>query len=213
MLSFVVGFSCCPARRWPLGGRVFDFVGTFRRGVASAVPPEPHRAAHFQFLRLTRGSLPLSAKLGRTERLHRLICTRPRLRKKPGPRSCNYNWAVYDVHRPSLCKSTFASTSSDHTAVARKILTEEIAFRRRTRRESAAAGRSAARPCRAGLRARAWSEPCGRELSSPAARQRRVGSAPRADVLCRLGRAALCSRLALHAGCFATRGLRDETGR
>ena len=72
---------------------------------------------------------------------------------------------------------------------------------------------SAARPCRAGLRARAWSEPCGRELSSPAARQRRVGSAPRADVLCRLGRAALCSRLALHAGCFATRGLRDETGR
>ena len=94
--------------------------------------------------------------------------------------------------------SVGASTSSDPTAVARKILRAELALRPRTRRESAAICRWAARPCRGGLRTRAdWIEHWAR-AQPPSCRVSDALARPGALAL-RLGRAG--ALLPANAGC------------
>ena len=80
-LSLVVGFFCCPCAATASWGGGSGLVAS---AVSSCSATRRSRAG---FFRLTRGLLSLSAKLGRTERLHRAICTRPRGAKKPEPRS------------------------------------------------------------------------------------------------------------------------------
>ena len=181
-------------------GGGFGFVGAFASAVSSLDLSEPRGARGLVFFASPVVSCPCSQSWDAQRGCMGILYTSEPKRKKPGARSCNCNWAVYDVHRPSLCKSTFASTSSDHTAVARKILREEIAFRPRTRRESAARCWKAARHGRTGLRAGAdWIEHWARAQPPTCRVKRRVGSAPRAAHFSDVGQAALCSRLTLAA--------------
>ena len=127
--------------------------------------------------------LPMSARL---EKLHRLICTRPRVRKNP----TQAKLSLSSRHRskpyePRACLTALVyarQPSSDPTAVARGILSAEIALRPRTRPKSAADGLWAARSCRDGLQIRAdWIEHWARAQPPTCRVKRRVDSAPHAD--------------------------------
>ena len=179
-LSVVVGSLSCAAMA-SCGGGV-GFVGAFCKRclfLRSFLGPRRSRA---EFFASSVVSCPFpqswDAQRGCIEQFVRV---RPAEKTRADwDRICNST--EYDVQRGYQSNSPHASTLSDPTAVARKISAAENAFRPRTRRESAARCWKAARHGRTGLRTGAdWSEPCGCELSSPAARQRRVGSAPRAD--------------------------------
>ena len=123
------------------------------------------RRSRAVFFRLTRGLLSLSAKLGRTERLHRAICTRPwREKNKPAQsllssrrsfcqipsasRVKNHDLLVPAVQmalsRPAAAFS--ASKTRNHSLRAHRLLELLEGRAARTRSTGSSTGREPSRP-------------------------------------------------------------------